>query len=386
MFPYETEQRPAGGLNEQGVALLLSIVAMSVLALVVTGGFYMVRQEFRASLAGERAAHTLGVSESGVAEVLADWQGEPYAQLPIGGGTQVTSLGSEGSALVDIRRVSERLYFLDSRASLYSGPSAGRRVGVLTRLVSPNLVTGAAALTLNSATLDGSVTLTGIEFNPLSWGGLCAGFGGSGPGLTIPDDSLTTVVAPAALAGSPPVIEVPSLGAGALHDFGGITRSTLASLADIVLAGGPVGPTSPQTDVNGNCLAAPTNWGDPNDPTGSCGRHFPIVHVTGDAELLPGTVGQGMLLVDGDLRVNGNVRFYGMVSVLGHLEIEGSGTLFAGHVRASDLTMRNLNPATELWVTASKCSVTRAVLNNPNLTRPEILPQRSWVDLTALGG
>lgn len=360
---------------------------MTVLGLVATGGFYMVRQEFRAAQAGEQAAVTLSVSETGVADVIADWQGERFSMIPIGGMEQVTSLAEEGSSIVDVRRVSERLYLLDSRASLYATPNSQRRVGVLTRLVSTPFQTGAAALALNSVTVEGSAALTGSDFTPLTWGSVCSGMGGAIPGLLIPDDTLVVVTPPASVTGAPPMVELPTLNAGAMHDFGGISRAELIAIANVRLLGGPLGPTTAQTDANGNCLtSAAMNWGDPTDPTSSCGRYFPVIHVTGNAELTPGTVGQGILIVDGDLKVHGNVEFYGAVAVLGHLELDGGSTLLAGHIRAVDLTLRNPSVASDSWVASSSCAVERAILNNPFLTRPEMLPERSWVDLTALGG
>ena len=384
----ETEQRlPRPRSDERGVAFLLSLVALTVLGLVATGGFYMVRQEFRAAQAGEHAAVTLGVSETGVADILSNWQGEHYSMIPIGGVEQVTSLGKAGSAIVDVRRMSERLYLLDSQASLYATPTNRRRVAVLTRLVSTAFHTGAAAVSLNSATIDGSAALTGVDFTPLTWGGVCPGAGGTTPGLQMIEDSLVSVVSPATLDGAPPILEVPGLTSTALHDFGGVSRAELIAIADVRLLGGPLGPTSPQTDVNGNCLrSAPMNWGDPYEPASSCGRYFPVIHVTGNAELTSGTVGQGILIVDGDLKVQGDVEFYGAIAVLGHLEVDGAATLLAGHIRATDLTLRNASMVRDSWIAASSCAVDRAILNNPFLTRPEALPERSWVDVTALGG
>lgn len=317
-------------LGEQGVAFLLSLVALTILALVVTGGFYTVRQEVRAARAGEQAAATLAVSETGVADVLSNWEGERFSLLPLGGSEQVTSLSQDGSSTVHVRRLSERLYLLDSRASLYATPTHQRRVALLTRLVSPTFQTGAAALVLETATLEGDVVVTGNDFTPISWSGLCTA-GTTTPGLWMRDDSLVALTPPAGLAGAPPVLESPTLNTSALHNFGGLTRSALIGIADVRLLGGTIGPAGPQVDANGNCqVSNPLNWGDPNQPTGPCGRHFPIVHITGNAQLATGTVGQGILLVDGDLQVPSGVRFYGVVAVTGRLEIDGGGTLWPG--------------------------------------------------------
>ena len=369
------------------MAFLLSLVALTVLGLVATGGFYMVRQEFRAAQAGEHASATLAVSETGIADILADWQGELFSMLPIGGIQRLTSHTADGSAVVDVRRMSERLYLLDSRASLHADPENQRRVGVLTRLISTPFQRGAAVVTLNAATVEGSSAITGNDFVPNTWTALCPGAGAAIPGLMMVEDALATVSSPATITGAPPIVELPTLNLAALNDFGGITRAGLISIADTRLLGGTLGPTSPQTDANGNCLkSAPMNWGDPHQPASSCGRYFPVIHITGDAELAPGTVGQGILVVDGNLTIRGDVQFYGAITVLGHLLVEGAATLLAGHVRSLSLRLQNPSMHRDSWVTASSCAVERAVLNNPSLTHAQILPERSWVDLTALGG
>lgn len=373
--------------NREGVAFILALITLTVLGLVVTGSFYAARQETRISVASELTGRAFSVSETGIADVLANWQGERFGLLSVGAADQVTAIAAEGSALVDVRRISERLYLLDSRASLYADPQTQHRIAVLTRLRSPMFSAGSAALVLGQLVLEGDAGVTGADFTPLSWASLCGASGGAQAGVIIPDATSIATSGGAQVSGSPPVVENPGLGAAALVDFGGISWAELVAVADVHLPSGAFGPVAPQTGASGTCqTASASNWGDPNNPDGPCGRYFPVVHVTGDLQLAAGSVGQGVLLVEGNLHLTDDTRFFGVIVAHGEITIEGAGVLLAGTVRTQNLTTRNPSTVREVWVAASRCAINRAILNNPALTRAEPIPARSWIDFTALEG
>ena len=66
------------------------------------------------------------------------------------------------------------------------------------------------------------------------------------------------------------------------------------------------------------------NWGD-GDHTQPCGGYFPMVHITGNANLT-GT-GQGVLLVDGDVNMSGKFEWFGAVIVQGVMKASGGGNV-----------------------------------------------------------
>ena len=85
------------------------------------------------------------------------------------------------------------------------------------------------------------------------------------------------------------------------------TRATLSRRATLVLEPGTY-VTRPASDGTACIASDPENWGDPA-ATSPCADHFPLVHVRGDAVLGPGSVGQGVLLVDGDVTFEAGARF-----------------------------------------------------------------------------
>ena len=59
-----------------------------------------------------------------------------------------------------------------------------------------------------------------------------------------------------------------------------------------------------------------------------------VVRIRGDAVLSAGSVGQGVLLVDGSLRVDAGARFAGVVIAGNDIEVRGAGAEITGVVFA----------------------------------------------------
>ena len=117
-------------------------------------------------------------------------------------------------------------------------------------------------------------------------------------------------------------------------------------------------------------------------PTSACGGYFPIIHITGNATL-NGDQGQGILLVDGDLAVNGGFQWFGIAIVKGKLSTAGGGgnpAHFWGTTLVQDgATLDQINPLTgSANLLYSSCAITRA-LEMTAVASP--MRSRSWVPL-----
>ena len=80
--------------------------------------------------------------------------------------------------------------------------------------------------------------------------------------------------------------------------------------------------------------------------------------------------GQGILLVDGDLEIRGNVEFTGLVIVMGEVKTNGTGSKITGGVLANQISLADEssflgNPT----VAFSECAIAY-VLNNTAIARP----------------
>jgi len=103
------------------------------------------------------------------------------------------------------------------------------------------------------------------------------------------------------------------------------------------------------------------NWGDGMNPGGTCGDYFPIIHITGGAgvTVLNGAQGQGILLIDGDLNVQGGYSFFGIAILRGRLH--ATEARFRGAVMAEnrDRTLQHVGSGT--MVTYSKCAIAKSL-------------------------
>src|SRR5207237_1513816 len=102
-------------------------------------------------------------------------------------------------------------------------------------------------------------------------------------------------------------------------------------------------------------------------PTGACGKYFPIVHITGTGAVINGQEGQGVLLVDGSLNIQGGFQFFGIVIIKGSLKTSGGGSTpahFWGTVMVQDTaqfsdTTNNISGSANLLY--SKCAIIKAL-------------------------
>ena len=164
-------------------------------------------------------------------------------------------------------------------------------------------------------------------------------------------------------------------GAGGM-DLGGSSLTDLRAIAEHVVAGGTLRVQA--VESNATCITAdPTNWGDPYNPGGACGDHFPTVYSVDDL-VVTGGQGQGILVVEGDLTVGGDFRYFGVVIVLGRFLSVGLGSQISGAVivRNDDFGLQSLSGVTIIQY--SSCAVDKSLAGSG---RGVLLHERSWLDM-----
>jgi hypothetical protein len=380
----------------RGFALPVAIFAIGVIGVLVTGGFFIARQETRIGVSSQKGAEAFYLAELGVSNVLDNWQAASFSQMAMGDSVMRSGSTSEGDYDVNITRLSNWLYFLDSRATISSGGpmlrGASRRVGTLAKVRTLDIRPRAALTTVHSLRVGGSSQIIGQDEHPPEWGSLCDPADLTDkPGVLIDDPAnLSTNGNAWDIDGNPAVDSDPTLTSASLLVLGNLTWDQLKAMANITLSPGvsitQVDPDSISSGTDWICNKSNNrNWGDPLNPGSVCGGHFPIIYARGDVGIQSSDAGQGILLVEGDLKLAGGFNFYGPVVVRGELSTAGTG----GHVHGGLIAANvNLDTSTVLGnavVQYSSCAVTRAVLNNSRLTFAVPLSERSWVDLTNIG-
>ena len=374
-----------------GFALPVTVFALVVVGVITTGGFFMATQEARIGVASEHANLAFYLTEQGLVDVLGDWETTIFEALPPWGDTAVTRTYSGlGQVTARITRMTDLLYFVDVDATVTKGGAvlsgASRRVGVTVRLMSAEMEPRAALTTRGPTNLSGTAEVHGEDEVPGGWGPVCLEPLELKPGILTDDANDVTTQGAAVITGSPPVDEDTSINNATFTQFGALSWTDLTSMADITLSGGSLNTMGPDSTAAGVCRKGagfPSNWGNPQNPGAACSGWFPIIYISGNATIQSGGVGQGLLLVDGDLDLRGNFAFYGLIIVQGSMETQGSGNRVWGGVMAGNADFDTQALTGGSVVTNSTCAVRRAIKENSSLTRVRPLAARSWVDLSA---
>lgn len=255
-------------------------------------------------------------------------------------------------------------------------PLARRRVQRLVALEPVAAPAGAALLTAAPLRADAGVTLDGRDTIPAGWG--CA-----------PEDT-ASVPAVAHAPDAPPALDASLAGASPHVVADSALAALLPPAPDLVGRAGVRPPAfvatrplvvRPVTGVtlratsraDGACDAADSlNWGDPRRPS-ECAARLPLVHVAGDL-VAPRGAGQGTLVVDGDLVLDGDWEHWGVVAVGGRIVARGMGNRVVGALllRGRDTTAHELS---SLAVRFSSCVAGRA-LRAAGVVRP--VGERGW--------
>jgi hypothetical protein len=376
----------------RGFALPAAIFGLVIVGVLVTGGFYIARQESRIGIANREATRAFYLAERGVGEVVESWNAADWSGATHGTTRTFTDTLEDGAWTVQATRLSDWAYFLDGTGDITRGgellSGASRRLGVMVKLSTANIDPPAALTTRGVVGIKGQAEVTGWDTNPPDWA-MCGPADDHKPGVLTDPDGGVEEDGKGLVSGDPPEATDPAIADSTFTKFGDLEWQDLIDLATWHLPGGNYNNMAPSFNPSdGSCNYADTNnWGDPIDPTSACGSYFPVIYIDGQLHAQSGTaVGQGMLLVEGDADLQGTFIYHGIIITQGSFETHGSGHRIYGGVLASNIELDATGITGTSVVHNSSCAVSRALLENPNLTRVRPLDERSWVDLSNLSG
>jgi len=391
--------------NERGMALALAIVALVIVGALIAGALFSGTQEQRVAENVRRVQASFGVAEEGVYDIIRGWDtpanrtayaglyphpagGTAQSSLPLGATTAASKTGSYNGTMY---KLNDQLYLIDmtaqdtmSLAGRIRGGGASQRLGLLARIRTVNLNTQAAVTSGGSNVVVGSASIDGNDHAPTGWAG-CPPLDSAKAGIRTQSDGTVATSGHPAILGNPPVLKDPTLADSSFTHYGDVTYTQLAQSATITLSAqnfsNGIGPVVAGTTCD---LTVLTNWGSPTTPAGPCGNYFPIIHITGDGTVINGQEGQGVLLVDGSLSVQGGFQFFGVVIVKGSIKTSGGGGTpahFWGTVMVQDTvaftdTTNNISGAANLLY--SKCAIVKALDKTGN---GAMMRSRGWVQL-----
>lgn len=375
-------------------ATIFALLMMSTLAVaaILTSG-----DARRSSRAIRESNAALYAAEAGLNEVWATWDDTLIAGLIPGDSLDFgwRNLGAGGGSYRVV------LHRMDNGGQkIFALVSEGRGAGPLggQRMISLSLSASTAKICCDGSVVGGGTVPAGIsearldsanlgaaasgrDTVPTGWddGTVCGNGLQDIPGIVWGDTTPGTVDLDnnAFVEGNPRMVQDTSLNDATLFEWGAFNYDSLAARADLtlppdILDDATIGPVE---SPPGTCdVSVTSNWGAPTDPSSACFDYFPIIHVTGDLRIQGATpgVGQGILMVDGELRIEDSFDFYGIVIARGEMRIEDNVNIFGGAIAGERLRVEN-----GAGIRYSQCAANRAMLAN-ELTVTKVLSSRSW--------
>jgi len=371
--------------NERGLALLVSIMAIIVVGGLLVGTVTAARLENRQAHNTGEMAQAFAVTELGLGETMADWYAGNWNAMRVMDELPISGSAPEGAGSYsgNVRRLSRELFFVDVTGVSARG-GARQRLGTFVKLQPLSLGIEASLITRGAVRRNGGGEISGMDEPPAGWGACTPVEHQAGlrvPNLGLVDDG----GCPTCIEGDPPIEEDESINDDTFLTFGDLDWASLTSMATKTGFALSNPKVAPSFNGDGSCNTGDVeNWGDPLNPGSTCAGYFPIIYAPGDL-ILNGGAGQGILLVQGDLNVQGKFEFYGIVIVRGRLKTQGGGANaihFRGAVMVANVGTEEDDDKNDIGGNAkiqySSCAVQRAATS---AGRGAQLRSRGWLQL-----
>jgi len=381
--------------DKRGFALPAVIGALVILGILATTGFYTARRELRVGVASAHTNLAVNIAQAGVNEVMANWNGYQLGKILPWSDTTLTDTISDGIWTVSIANANDYVYFLTATGEVTRGgdmwAGATRTLGLSAKILFADIHPPAALTTRGSVTVGGTGDIDGHAYTPPGWTAYCSTVSpDDGTGVLV-DDTVggnPGTIGSATIEGVPASSQDSTLVDSTFTNFGNLNWDELTAYAqadgkDLTSLGGTITVVGPQVTAGGLCDTSPLRNGGDTIPTNPCAAYFPLLYHGGNLDLQSGDFGQGILLVEGNLRIRGGFTFFGIIITQGTFTTGAGVNRIVGAVMASNGGDLNQTFTGTALIHYSPCAVTRAVLNNAALSRARPLAERSWVDLSA---
>lgn len=343
--------------DERGIALILAVFALVVIGALISAVFFTAQLEERSGANTLSSLQAAEAAQAGLEYASANWS-RAWVRQGVGNTTGIawTQLGATPGYFGDsITQLNDQLLLVRGfgQARNAGGVVQASRTSAMLFKVGPADFGLKAAVTVQgNASVGGRDTVSGADLVPSggAWSTLCAGFSTANQPASrstsgaVPTSAGNHLVTPVGVIDSASV-------ATSVADVN-TYFSLLAATADIKLTSATI-PGTIAPAVSGHlCAPGSANWGDPTyAPSGvdgtnhPCATYFPVIYVdaggTGTA-ILPSGAGQGILLVNGNVRFNSGFKFYGLIVANGSASATGGGSngnLYGGLLALSGATL-----------------------------------------------
>ena len=385
--------------NRKGFALMVAMIAMVIVGTLVAGALFVSTQEYRINRNTLNQERALVAAEAGMAQALQDWDPPTWSaqRMATDGDTMSLTYALPNGARADVRitRLNSLTFLLVSDGAtntLDRQLNSRRRTGLLLRDKLPQLPQYGAFNGRNTTQLTGSLAISGNDAIPPGWAACDAGTVNR---AAVANDVSTDVTSAGlctgftCASGTTAVQQQASLD-DTLNLLAGYNDFKVAAnkIWDVPAGGLTVSIIQPSYNVaDGSCkLSDIKNWGDVDraNANTTCDTYFPVIYFrgTGTTTLANGQ-GQGVIIADGNLLINGQFEFYGPIIARGNVSTGGVGNKVYGTIIAANIgcTPTPTTPCNKLAGTSSVQFSSCSLINSMRNKFVPILATRSWADL-----
>ena len=375
--------------DERGMALAIALFAIVVIGALVAGTAFAGQLEMgggRSALATSQAAEQ---AETGLSEAFENWDGIWNGMAPGTSSAPITAAGPRSRRSYTVTRLGGVLAYVQAtgeRLSAGGDVLASREFGMLVRINEPDVDVDAAVEGMGDVRVGGTSKVSGFDTNPAGWGGACTGVLDDVPGVRASGAVQTN--------GGGEILGEPSPTDPWVDNDPSVTSQNFQDIYDALvpavtrtLAGGTYNGMAPSLTGAACNRADNNNWGEPGDPAygplvPACRTFLPVTLFTGNTTINTGR-GQGIILVQGNLRIQGTFIFDGIVLATGNIDFMGNGgassRIYGAMFSANTIDVDDLISIVGAPViTYSSCAVA-AVLASAGRGLP--LSHRPWVQI-----
>ena len=406
-----TPQSP--GLQARpGFAMFMALGALVIIAVLVAGSSFITLQESQLGQNQLVQSRAFAAAEYGLNKIQADWDKTPNLTMANGANFDTTyTLTGQGTCKVRYTRLNNETFWLVSEGRAYVGQSqlasrtAVKRVSAILRLRIPTIKAEAAVTTNGDIKVQGSPLLDGTNNDPPGWTTGCASpKAANKPGIVLPPGETPDIGGGASVIGTPQFAQSDvASNPDTYVRFGDETWNTLRAGANILLTS--TNPTNAAPSYIANTTDCnkgdQNNWGEPwrsgNGYKANCVNYFPIIFSTCNPPPPPtgtnldctvhfqGGRGQGILLVDGNIMMNGNFEWYGLIVASGVIKKANGTASVYGALMAANADIGPTDPDQNesealgnLTIKYSACGIERAARGSAQVVQAK---SRSFVEL-----
>jgi cytoskeletal protein CcmA (bactofilin family) len=386
-----------GARNRPGFALFMALGALVIIGVLVAGSSFISMQEMRLGQNTLMQAKAFSVAEFGLNKIQSDWDKTPNLQMSNGAKFDTSYVvQGQGRAKVRYVRLNNETFWIVSEGMAYLGDStnasrvAVKRVGAVLRLRIPTIKANGAVTTAGNITVKGSSQVNGDNHTPAGWTGCATGDTLNKAAIVVKPGVTPDIQKESNATGTPQWTTDPLAAQDQTYvTYGDETWNSLKAMANVTLpaTGSPpvsAGPDAAPVAANGACnKAVSTNWGEPwRFPAlglvEECVNYFPIIYAAGTLHMNGGR-GQGILLVEGDVKINGQFEFYGLIVAKDDI-IKGNGSAkLHGAIMSRNANI--VDPSDilgNITINYSQCSLERAMRGSAQVVQAK---ERAWTEL-----